>query len=107
MSSKEANALNRIWYGATSDGSFDAAQSAEARSGKSLGKNQLWWTFTKSTAIGSQITSASSYGVCVGAAGRQLRRRRQHGVRRSDHERLDECTQQMARARLRRRSPTP
>ena len=28
------------------------------RSGKSLGKNQLWWTFTKSTAIGSQITSA-------------------------------------------------
>ena len=65
MNSKEANALNRIWYGATSDGSFDAAQSAEARSGKSLGKNQLWWTFTKSTAIGSQITSASSYGVAL------------------------------------------
>ena len=65
MSLKEANALNRIWYGATSDGSFDAAQSAEARSGKSLGKNQLWWTFTKSTAIGSQITSASSYGVAL------------------------------------------
>src|SRR4029078_655587 len=65
MSLKEANALNRIWYGATSDGSFDAAQSAEARSGKSRGKNQLWWTFTKSTAIGSQITSASSYGVAL------------------------------------------
>jgi pimeloyl-ACP methyl ester carboxylesterase len=65
MSLKEANALNRIWYGATSDGSFDVAQSVEARSGKSLGKNQLWWTFTKSTAIGSQITSASSYGVAL------------------------------------------
>jgi feruloyl esterase len=52
---------------------FDVAQSADARSGKSLGKNQLWWTFTKSTAIGSQITSASSYGVRVGVAGRQLR----------------------------------
>jgi pimeloyl-ACP methyl ester carboxylesterase len=65
MNLKEANALNRIWYGATGDGSFDAAQSAEARSGKSLGKNQLWWTFTKSTAIGSQITSASSYGVAL------------------------------------------
>jgi feruloyl esterase len=65
MNLKEANALNRIWYGATSDGSFDAAQSAEARSGKSLGKNQLWWTFTKSTAIGSQITGASSYGVAL------------------------------------------
>lgn len=65
MSLKEANALNRIWYGASSDGSFDAAQGAEARSGKSLGKNQLWWTFTKSTAIGGQITSASSYGVAL------------------------------------------
>ncbi len=65
MSLKEANALNRIWYGATSDGSFDAAQRAEARSGKSLDKNQLWWTFTKSTAIGSQITSASAYGVAL------------------------------------------
>ena len=65
MSLKEANALNRIWYGATSDGGFDAAQSADARSGKSLGKNQLWWTFTKSTAIGSQITSASAYGVAL------------------------------------------
>ncbi len=32
----------------------------------------------------------------LGAAGRQLRRRRQHGVGRSDHERLDQCTQQMA-----------
>jgi hypothetical protein len=65
MSLKEANALNRIWYGATSDGSFDAAQSAEGRSGKSLGKNQLWWTFTRSTGIASQITSASSYGVAL------------------------------------------
>jgi pimeloyl-ACP methyl ester carboxylesterase len=65
MSLKEANALNRIWYGATSDGSFDAAQGADARSGKSLGKNQLWWTFTKSTAIGNLITSASSYGVAL------------------------------------------
>jgi hypothetical protein len=65
MSLKEANALNRIWYGATSDGSFDAAQSADVRSGKSLGKNQLWWTFTKSTGIGNQITSASSYGVAL------------------------------------------
>ena len=65
MNLKEANALNRIWFGATSDGSFDVAQSAEARSGKSLGKNQLWWTFTKSTAIGNLITSASSYGVAL------------------------------------------
>ena len=66
MSLKEANALNRIWSGATSDGSFDAAQSTEARSGKSLGKNQLWWTFTKSTAIGGQITSAGADNLALG-----------------------------------------
>jgi feruloyl esterase len=65
MSLKEANALNRIWFGATSDGSFDVAQSPDARSGKSLGKNQLWWTFTKSTGIGNQITSAGTDNVAL------------------------------------------
>ena len=65
MSPKEANALNRIWFGATSDGSYDAAQSTEARAGQSLGKNQLWWTFTRSSAIGNQITSASAYGIAL------------------------------------------
>jgi hypothetical protein len=65
MNLKEANALNRIWFGATSDGSFDIAQRADARSGKSLGKNQLWWTFTKSTGIGGQITSAGADNVAL------------------------------------------
>jgi feruloyl esterase len=60
MSAKEAVALDRIWYGPTSDGSFDAAQSAANRGGKELGKNQLWWTFTKGTAIGGNITSATT-----------------------------------------------
>ena len=60
MSTKEANALNRIWFGASRDGSFDAAQTSDSRSGKSLGSNQVWWTFTRGTAIGGQITSAST-----------------------------------------------
>jgi hypothetical protein len=60
MSPKEANALNRIWFGASRDGSFDAAQTPDSRSGKSLGSNQVWWTFTRGTAIGGQITSAST-----------------------------------------------
>jgi Tannase and feruloyl esterase len=60
MRVKEANALNRIWFGATSDGSFEVAAGADSRSGKSLGSNQLWWTFTKGTAIGGQITSAGT-----------------------------------------------
>jgi len=65
MSLKEATALNMIWYGATADGSWDANQSMESRSGKSLGAKQVWWTFTKGTAIGGQITSASTDNVAL------------------------------------------
>ncbi|MBR1210642.1 tannase/feruloyl esterase family alpha/beta hydrolase [Bradyrhizobium sp. JYMT SZCCT0180] len=63
MSAKEAMALNRIWYGATPDGSFDAAQTPDSRSGKSLGPKQVWWGFTRGTAIGGQITSAGADAV--------------------------------------------
>jgi feruloyl esterase len=65
MSLKEAIALDKIWFGATADGSFDAAQTPDSRDGKSLGKAQLWWTFTKGTAIGSLITSASTDAVAL------------------------------------------
>ncbi len=60
MNLKEAIALDKIWFGATADGSFDAAQTPASRGGKSLGAGQLWWTFTRGTDIGSQITSATS-----------------------------------------------
>jgi pimeloyl-ACP methyl ester carboxylesterase len=65
MSVKEAIALDKIWFGATPDGSFDTAQSRDSRSGKSLGNNQVWWTFAKGTAIGGQITSASTDSVAL------------------------------------------
>ena len=65
MSLKEAIALDKIWFGATADGSFDAAQTPDSRDGKSLGKAQLWWTFTKGTAIGSLITSVSTDAVAL------------------------------------------
>jgi pimeloyl-ACP methyl ester carboxylesterase len=65
MSVKEAIALDKIWFGATPDGSFDAAQSPESRSGKSLGAKQEWWTFTRGTAIGGQITSATTDNVAL------------------------------------------
>lgn len=65
MSLKEAIALDKIWFGATADGSFDAAQTPDSRGGKSLGKGQLWWTFTKGTAIGALITSASTDSVAL------------------------------------------
>ena len=63
ISAKEAMALNRIWYGATPDGSFDAAQTSDARSGKSLGAKQVWWAFTRGTGIGGAITSAAADSV--------------------------------------------
>jgi hypothetical protein len=65
MSVKEAIALDKIWFGATADGSLDAAQSPDSRGGKSLGKNQVWWTFTRGTAIGGQLTSAATDNVAL------------------------------------------
>ncbi len=65
MSPKEALALDKIWFGATVDGSFDAAQTSDSRGGKSLGTGQLWWSFTRGTAIGSLITSASTDSVAL------------------------------------------
>jgi feruloyl esterase len=65
LSAKEAMALNKIWYGLTPDGSFDAAQTPDARSGKALGAKQVWWTFTRGTAIGGQITSAGTDNVAL------------------------------------------
>ena len=65
MTLKEAIALDKIWFGATADGSFDVAQTADSRGGKSLGKGQLWWTFTRGTAIGTLITSASTDNVAL------------------------------------------
>jgi pimeloyl-ACP methyl ester carboxylesterase len=65
MSAKEARALDRIWYGAARDGNFDAGQTRDARSGKQLGNNQLWWTFSRGTAIANQIKSASTDAVAL------------------------------------------
>jgi feruloyl esterase len=53
----EANAINKIWYGATIDGSHDPNQSYDARSGKSLGAKQLWWAWGKGTNTAGSITA--------------------------------------------------
>lgn len=66
LSAKEAAAINKIWYGLTPDGSFDAGQTADSRSGKALGAKQVWWTFTRGTAIGGQITSAGTDNLALG-----------------------------------------
>jgi feruloyl esterase len=65
MSVKEAVALDKIWFGATADGSYDVAQSPASRAGKELGRNQIWWSFTRGTAIASQLTSANTDHVAL------------------------------------------
>jgi feruloyl esterase len=47
LSRKEAEAINKIWYGATTDGSYDANESIANRGGKALGAKQLWWSFPR------------------------------------------------------------
>ena len=60
MSVKEAQALNKIWYGPTTDGSYDPGASADGRSGRSLASKQLWWGLTKGANLTGQITSAGA-----------------------------------------------
>ena len=54
----EANAINKIWYGATTDGSYDPNQTIDSRMGKSLGAQQLWWNLPIGSLFGG-ITSPS------------------------------------------------
>lgn len=60
MSAKEAVALNKIWYGPTTDGSYEPNASEAGRSGRSLGPKQLWWGPTKGSNLTGPITSAGT-----------------------------------------------
>jgi Tannase and feruloyl esterase len=102
MSAKEATALNKIWYGATNDGSHDAAQPADSRSGKSLGPKQVWWTFTKGSGIGRRHHERRHRQPGPRDARRELCRRRRHHPRDPDPEHVDHPAQQVDIARLRR-----
>lgn len=62
MSAKEALALNKIWHGPTTDGSYVPAsnQSYAHRSGAVLGPKQLWWGFPRGSSLNGVITNAST-----------------------------------------------
>jgi hypothetical protein len=60
VTGKEAQAINKMWYGASIDGSYDADQTAEARSGKSLGPKQLWWGLTRGSDITDKVVNANA-----------------------------------------------
>jgi hypothetical protein len=56
LSLTEARVVNKLWYGITSDGSYDASESAASRSGQSLGNKQLWWSFPRGADWGSLVS---------------------------------------------------
>lgn len=60
MSRNEAVALNKIWHGPTTDGSYVpvAGQSYANRSGAVLAPKQLWWGFTRGSSLNGVITNA-------------------------------------------------
>ena len=102
MTAKEAVALNKIWYGATVDGSYDPDQSADARSGKLLKPGQIWWTFTRGTGIGGTITSASTDNVAVALQQVSYAADASATTDIPDHECVDEDQKPVAGTRLRR-----
>lgn len=58
MSRNEAVALGKIWYGPTTDGSYDPQAGYDVRSGRVLAPKQLWWGFTRGSSLGGVITNA-------------------------------------------------
>ena len=60
LSAREALALDKIWYGPTADGSYDPAQTADARNGKARGPRQLWWGFPRGSSLDGVLTGAST-----------------------------------------------
>jgi pimeloyl-ACP methyl ester carboxylesterase len=52
----EARVINKLWYGLTSDGSYDPDETAQGRSGKAAGDKQLWWSFPRGADWGSLIS---------------------------------------------------
>jgi feruloyl esterase len=57
LSAREATAINKIWYGPTNDGSFDANESVDARAGRVMAPKRLWWADARGSDFTGQITS--------------------------------------------------
>ena len=100
LSAKEATALNKIWYGETSDGSFDAAQTPDSPQRQGARRQAGVVDLYPRHRHRRPDHQRRHRQPCARTAGRQLRRRRQRHILDSDHQRLDGGTQQMARTRL-------
>ena len=80
MSLKEAIALDKIWYGATSDGSFDAAQSADVHGRQVARQEPAVVDLHQEHRHRRPDHERRHRQRRPGAAGRELRRRRQHDL---------------------------
>lgn len=58
VTSREAAVINRIWYGQTTDGTWDPRQSVEDRGGRELGANQVWWGPNRGTPLAPRVENA-------------------------------------------------
>lgn len=58
MAAAEARALDKIWYGPTTDGSYDPRQTRDGRAGVVLGPKQLWWGHLRGTDLTGHIVNA-------------------------------------------------
>jgi Tannase and feruloyl esterase len=59
VNAAEARVINRVWYGITRDGSFDANQSEVDRAGRALGANQMWWSYPIGSDWGNLVGAVS------------------------------------------------
>jgi Tannase and feruloyl esterase len=57
---KEAEVINKLWYGITRDGSYDANETPRMRSGVALGARQLWWSYPRGSNWGAIIGSVNN-----------------------------------------------
>ncbi len=60
VSLKEAQVINKLWYGFTRDGSYDANETVRGRSGVALGSQQLWWSFPRGANWGAILGNVNS-----------------------------------------------
>ncbi len=57
---KEAQVINKLWYGITRDGRYEPNETPRARSGVALGPQQLWWSLPRGANWGAVLSQVSN-----------------------------------------------
>jgi hypothetical protein len=68
LTPEQAQAVNKIWYGQTADGSVPAP-TAQNGYGASLGPDQLWFGVTRGSAIGGDVMTGGAFGLASSSGG--------------------------------------